>query len=111
MAFEDTAPQLTDIVDGMLAGPEWDQWLAAHPTEAAEVEVARRVRGLMRQLAKTDIVLPEDFEARLLARIRDDRTLLDMLDLFVADMGGALIELINLLLSLLPAPPPQPATT
>ena len=110
MAFYETQPSLTDLADGLLSGPEWEQWLAAHPEEAAEVEVARRVRRLVRQLAVAEFALPQDFEMRLMARIREDRTLLDLLDLLLANLGGALIELINVLLSVLSVPP-QPAAT
>ena len=108
MAFDETQPNATDLADGLLSGPEWDRWLAVHPAEAAEVEIARRVRQLVRQLASAEITVPQDFEMRLMARIREDRTLLDLLDLFLGDVGEALIELINLLLSVLPTPPPQP---
>jgi hypothetical protein len=109
MTFDELTPNLADLADGSLSGPEWEQWLAAHPAEAAEVEVARRVRELMRQLAVAEIAIPRDFETRLMARIREDRTIFDLLDLFLADVGGVLIELVNVLLSLLPVPPPQTA--
>lgn len=108
MTFEESQPSITDLADGSLAGPEWEQWLEAHPEEAAEIEIARRVRQLMRELARTEIVVPPDFEARLLARLREDRTMLHLFDLLLVDVGGALIELINVLLSLLPTPPQQP---
>lgn len=49
---------LTDLADGTLAGPEWDAWLDAHPAEAAEVEIARRVRALMVELQAASIVVP-----------------------------------------------------
>jgi hypothetical protein len=107
MSFEELQPNITDLADGSLAGPEWDQWLSLHPAEAAEIEVARRVRQLMAQLARAEIAVPQDFELRLMARIREDRTLLDLLDLFFADVSGMLIELINLLLGVLPVPQPQ----
>lgn len=108
MTFEESPPNLTDLADGSLAEPEWERWLQTHPEEAVEIEIARRVRQLMRQLARAEIAVPRDFEIRLMARIHEDRTMLHLLDLFLADVGGALIELINLLLSLLPVPPPQP---
>ena len=110
MSLDETPPNLTDLADGILSGPDWERWLAAHPKEAAEIEVARRVRRLVRQLAGADFALPQDFEMRLMARIREDKTLLDLLDLLLADVGGALIELINVLLSMFPVPP-QPAAT
>ena len=49
--------------------------------------------------------MPEGFEARLLERVRADQTLLDMLELYLEGFGGALVELINALFSLLPAAP------
>jgi hypothetical protein len=110
MAPDDTWPDLADLAEGTLAGTEWDAWLAAHPDAAAEVEIARRVRLLMRALSEAAIVVPEGFEARLMARVREDRTLLDLLDLGVSGVGRALIELINLLLALLPAPQPAAAS-
>ena len=101
---------LTDLADGTLAGPEWDAWLAAHPAEAAEVAIARRVRALMHDLATAAIPVPDGFEERLMARLRQDRTLLELLDLGFFSAGRAVLELLNLLLSLLPAPlaAPQP---
>jgi len=109
MASDDTSPNLADLADGTLAGPEWDAWLAAHPDAAAEVAIARRVRQLMRELELASIVVPAGFEARLMARLREDRTLLDLLDLGFSGLGRVLIELLDMLLSLLPAPLPQPA--
>src|SRR3954469_16171964 len=111
MTSDNQAANLTDLADGTLAGPEWDTWLAEHPDAAAEIAVARRVRALMRELAAAAITVPDGFEDRLMARLRQDRTLLDLLDLGFLSAGRALIELLNLLLSLLPAPrrAPQPA--
>jgi hypothetical protein len=109
MTFDNQAPSLTDLVDGTLAGPEWDAWLAEHPDAAAEIAVARRVRALMRELAAAAIAVPDGFEDRLMARLRQDRTLLDLLDLGFFSAGRALIELLNILLSLLPAPLPAPS--
>jgi hypothetical protein len=111
MTSDNQDPNLTDLADGTLAGPEWDAWLAEHPEAAAEVAIARRVRALLRELEAAAIVVPDGFEERLMARLHQDRTLLDMLDLVFLGAGRALIELLNILLSLLPAPPPaaQPA--
>jgi hypothetical protein len=105
------APNLTDHADGTLSAPEWDACLATHPVAAAEVAIARRVRALMRELEAAAVAVPDGFEERLMTRLRQDRTLLDLLDLGLLGAGRALIELINILLSLLPAPQPasQPA--
>ena len=110
MTPDDQTINLTDLADSTLAGPEWDAWLAAHPAAAAEVVIARRVRALMRDLSAAAIAVPDGFEERLMERLRQDRTLLELLDLGFFSAGRTLIELINLLLSLLLAPPaPQPA--
>jgi anti-sigma factor RsiW len=103
--LDDTANIVLDLVDGALSGPEWDAWLAAHPEAAAEVAVGRRVRALLAELRASEVALPVDFEARLLERVRTDRTLLDLLELTLSGVGRALIELINLLLDLTPAAP------
>jgi anti-sigma factor RsiW len=108
MTPDNQDPKLTDLADGTLAGPEWEAWLAAHPEAAAQVAVARRVRALMRELEAAAVAVPEGFEERLMARLRQDRTLLDLLDLGLLGAGRALIELLNILLSLLPAPQPAP---
>ena len=100
---------LADLADGSLAGPEWDAWLANNPQSAAELAIAQRVRALLLQMGAADIPIPAGFEERLMARIRADRTVLELIDLGLTGMGQALIELINVLLSLLPAPAPQPA--
>ena len=104
MTSDNQNASLADLADGTLAGPDWDAWLADHPDAAAEVAVARRVRALMRDLAAAAITAPEGFEELLMARLRQDRTLLDLLDLGFFSAGRALIELLNILLSLLPAP-------
>lgn len=108
--FDNEEISLADLTDGTLAGPEWDAWLEAHPEAAAEVAIARRVRALMRELQRAEIAVPADFEARLRQRIHADRTLLNLLDLGLAGVGGALIELLNAIFGMLPAPT-QPATT
>lgn len=112
MTRDDTMFNPADLADRAPSGAEWQAWAAANPAEAAEVEIARRVRGLLRELNLAAIAVPEGFEERLLARIREDRTLLDLLDLGLSGLGRALLELIDALLGLLPAPPaaaPVPA--
>jgi hypothetical protein len=107
MALDADEVNLTDLVDGVLAGPEWDAWLAAHPDAAAEVAAARRVRALLAELQAAAIPVPADFEARLLARIRADATLLDLIDLALAGLGRTLLEFVAALLGLLPTPAEQ----
>jgi hypothetical protein len=104
----DDAP-LTDLAEGVLAGAEWDDWLAAHPDEAAQVEIARRVRAFMTELQAMEVRVPADFERRLLARVHEDMTLLDLLDLGFGGLGYALIEFLNTLFAALPAPPLMPS--
>jgi hypothetical protein len=103
---------ITDLVEDSPTGPEWDAWLSTHPDKAEEIEIAHRVRAFMVELRSASIVVPPDFEARLLERVRADRTLLDLLDLGLSGYARVLIDLLNALFSLLPAPPvtssPQP---
>jgi hypothetical protein len=80
MIPDDGDVDLTGLVDGTLAGPEWDAWLAAHPEAAAEVAIARRVHAIIAQLQYADIELPAHFEAQVLARVRSQSAILDLLD-------------------------------
>ena len=89
---------LADLADGTLTGPEWDAWLASNP-EAAEVEIARKVRALMAELRAADVQVPEGFEARLMERLSGDTTLLHMVDLWLAGVGRILAELFGVLLN------------
>jgi hypothetical protein len=111
MSGELTPAELTDLADGLLTGAEWQAWLATHPAAAAEVAVAQRARQLMRQLERADFVLPGDFELRLRQRLRQETTLLDLLDLGVDGIGHFLLALLDLLFDLLPTEQPasQPA--
>ena len=102
-SFDDI--NITDLVDNTPSGPAWDAWLAAHPDAAAEIEIARRVRVFVAELQKLSIVVPPDFEARLMERIRADRTLLELLDLGLSGFARAVLELLDALFSLLPASP------
>jgi hypothetical protein len=122
---EETDPgrdaRLAELADGSLAGDRLRDELGGAPggeSAAAEVEAARRVRGLMLSLREAEVEVPADFEARLLARVREepallgvvervraDPTLLDLLELYLDGFGGALVELLNALLSLLPPGP------
>jgi hypothetical protein len=97
---------LTDLAENTPAGPEWDAWLVAHPDTATELEIARRVRLFMTVLREASIAVPADFEARLMERVRADRTLLDLLDLGLVGMGRALIEILNVLFGILPTTQP-----
>jgi anti-sigma factor RsiW len=110
MQSEEDNVNLTDLVDGVLTGPEWEAWLAAHPEAAAEVALAQQVRAWLAELEAAAIPLPPGFEARVLARVRADATLLDLLDLSLAGFGRTLLEILILFFSLLPdVPDPVPA--
>ena len=87
----------TDVADGMLSGPDWEAWRATHPEQAAEVVTARRVHLLLAELRAVPVVLPADFEARLMERVQRDATILDLLDLWLAGWGHLLLELLDLL--------------
>ena len=100
---------LTDLADGTLAGPEWEEWLAAHPDLAAEVAIAREVRALLGELRAVPIALSADFEAVLMERVRRDATLLGLLDLWLAGFGRALLDLLEALFGAPPAPAPAAA--
>ncbi len=106
MRLQEDVATLTDLADGTLTGPEWDTWLAEHPEQAAEIEVARRVRRFVGELSAMDVVVPAGFETRLLARVREDATLLDLLDLGLGGFGYALLELLNSLFAAFPATQP-----
>jgi hypothetical protein len=99
---------LADLADGTLSGPEWDAWLADNP-EAADVEIARKVRALMAELRAANVQVPEGFEARLMERLSGDTTLMQMLDLWLAGVGRILAELFHILLS--EEPPIKSAST
>lgn len=104
--------RLAELADGEIPGPEMEAWLNAHPDEAAELEVARRVRALMVELRAAAIEVPVDFEARLMERVRGDITLLDLIELAFSALGRALVELLDIFFALLPATPaPQPAAS
>lgn len=106
------ADWLTELAGGELTEAELRAALAGRfavgeevDRAAAEVLTARRVRGLLLSLREAEVDVPADFEVRLLERVRADQTLLDLLELYLNGLVAALIELINALLSFLPAAP------
>jgi hypothetical protein len=88
---------LADLADGVLSGPEWQQWLTEHPDLAAQVRMARQVRALLRELRTMPVEVPARFELALMERLRRDDTLLGLLDLWLAGFGRTLLELLGLL--------------
>ncbi|MDZ4719879.1 MAG: hypothetical protein SH847_15625 [Roseiflexaceae bacterium] len=95
---------LADLADGLVGGPEWDVWLAQNPDAAAEIELSRRVRLLLGAMREAEIQMPEGFEARLMVRLREDKTLLDLIDFGVSGIARAVLELITAIFSFLPSP-------
>lgn len=103
--------ELVDFIDEELSGPRWEAWRAANPEQAAEVLLAARVRVLLRRMAELQVVAPPGFEARLMERVREERTLLDLLELALSGVGAALIEILNILFGMAPeASQSQPAS-
>lgn len=103
---------LADLAGGESEGAELRSLLstridAAEEVERAarEVEVTRRVRALMMRLGEAEVDVPLGFEARLMARVMEDETLLGLLEVYLSGFGRALVEFINLLLDLLPQAP------
>ena len=102
MTNDDDNVDLTSLADGFLGGAEWEAWLTAHPDAAAEVAMMRRVRALVLQLRSLEVVVPEDFEAHVLARVRTNTTLLDLLELSFSSVGRAFLDVLDLVFGLLP---------
>lgn len=100
-----------DLADGLVSGPEWDAWLAENPEIAAEVEMTRRVRMLLAEMRGAAIAVPDGFEERLMARLREDRTLLDMIDLMISGIGRTILELLAVIFGLVPQAPQASAQT
>ncbi len=69
---------------------------------AQEVEISRRVRLFMIRLREAEIEVPADFEAKLMARVSKDATLLNLLEIYLFGFGRTLIELVNALFSFVP---------
>ena len=109
MSGSDEASTLTDLADGTLTGPDWEEWLGAHPDLAAEVALARQVSALLMELRAAPIALPADFEATLMERVHRDATIMDLLDLWIVGFGRALLDLLDALFGRPPAPEPTPA--
>jgi hypothetical protein len=100
---DDRSPD--DLPDDGLSDDELRIWLAEHPELAADLELARRVRRLVAQLRAAELVVPEGFELRLMARVQQDAALRNLLDLGLNGVGSLLMELIALIVGLLPAAP------
>lgn len=103
------ADWLVDLAGEDLEGDDLRNALAARIKSAEdieravhEIEISRRVRFLMLKLREAEIELPADFEAKLMSRVGEDETLLNLLEIYLNGFGRTLIELINALFSFLP---------
>ena len=103
------ADWLADLTNGDLAGEDLRTLLATRTKSAeavdraaVEVEIARRVRVLMFGLKLAEVEILADFEARLMARVSEDATLLNLLEVYLTGFGQTLVALINLLFGLFP---------
>jgi hypothetical protein len=98
--------QFAELADAAASNPEWEAIIASEPA-FADIEVARKVRLLLLAMQEAHIMVPEGFEERLLMRIRADRTLVDMIDLWLNGIGRVVLELIAVLFAAVPQAPPQ----
>lgn len=110
MNCEELAELLPDLVDGSLSAEllaEAEAALPGCPDCQRELEMARQVRTLLvaLQAEYADIRVPAGFEARLLAHVRARHTGLEFLDLSSKAFVEWLLELLNLIGSLLDARP------
>ena len=101
---DSTDALLTDLVDGLLSGVEWDTWLAENPEAAQEVAIAQRVRSLIATLQEVPLEVSPDFERQLFAQLYADTTLLTLFDLGFEGWGHALLELLTALFDFVPEP-------
>jgi anti-sigma factor RsiW len=116
MNCEDLAQLLPELVDGALSPAlqaEAEAALPACPDCQRELEMARQIRTLLLSLQAeyADIRIPEQFEARLLARVRTQHTGMELLDLSSKAFAQWVVELLNLIGFLLDRRPlPRPGT-
>lgn len=103
------ADWLVDLAGEELEGEDLRNALAARIKSAQdieravhEIEISRRVQFLMIKLREAEIELPADFEAKLMARVGEDETLLNLLEIYLSGFGRTLVELINALFSFFP---------
>ena len=104
---------LPDLVDGRVPEEqrtEAEEALAQYPDVQRDLEIARQIRTLLisLQAENPQLRLPADFETRLLARIRQENSRFDVLDLSCTTFAAWVIEFINLVGGILAAfAPPQ----
>lgn len=100
---EDQQPNLAELADDPAASALWQEWLAAHPREAAEVESTRQIRALLQQLRTLSVDLPDDIEMRVMSKVHRTDAVRELLNLNLSGSARALLELMTLLFSFLPA--------
>lgn len=103
------ADWLVDLANEDLSGDALRNLLATRISSAEEieqaakeVEISRRVRLFMISLQQAEIEVPADFEAKLMARVSEDTTLMNLLDIYLSGFGRTLLELITAFLSFVP---------
>jgi anti-sigma factor RsiW len=106
MNCDELANVLPDLVDGTLSDEQRTEAEAALPLCPEcqrDLEIARQVRAFMVRLQAeyANVHIPATFEARLLARVRAQHSGVELLDLSSVAFVAWLVELLNLLGSLL----------
>ena len=101
------ADLLADLADDTESSVVWQTWLDAHPRQAAEVAAARQMRALVQQLRTLSVDVPADIEARVLSNVHGTAAVRELLNLNLSGSARALLELMALLFSFLPASAPE----
>lgn len=106
MNCEELSMLLPDLVDGTLPAAlqvEAQAALARCPDCQREFAVARQIRTFLVGLQAEHLALqvPADFERKLLARIQEEQSGVELLDLSSQTFGQWLLELLNLIGGLL----------
>jgi Putative zinc-finger len=108
MNCEEVAQLLPDLVDGTLSealSAEVEAALPGCPECQQQLDITRQIRALLVsiQVNNPQIHIPRGFEARLMARIHQQKNGLELLDLSSKAFGEWLIEVINLIGGLIDA--------
>ena len=115
MNCEELTQLLPDLVDGALPDAlrtEAEAALSQCPDCQRELEAARQIRTLFAALQAENVQLhvPAGFEVRLLARVHQQHSGLELLDLSSKAFVMWVIELINLIGGLISTPSVSGAT-
>jgi hypothetical protein len=97
--------QYAELAEAANDSAEWQALVASDPELAAEIEIARKVRLLLLVMQDAQIAVPAGFEARLMERIRTDRTLVDLIDMWLSGIGRVALELLTLFFAAVPQSP------